>query len=143
MTPLEWLMAGNTGISSKTILHVMEGTSPPSFGVDVPYDPADFGRCHELLEAIPAYRQRLGEVARKYPAWIGLVREWDQLTAMYLEAKASGKRDAPALYDAMQALIDEGRMADGWIQTGRGCWTRGDGSAVQVGENVAVQTDGH
>lgn len=139
MTPLEWMMAGKTGTSSKTILHVMEGTPPPNCGPDVPYDPADFGRCHGLLEAIPAYRARLHEVAEKYPAWVGLVREWDKLTAMYVASKASGKWEAPSLYDAMQPLIDEGRIADGWVKTGPGSWERGTRRSVRMGANARVE----
>lgn len=122
-TPLEWMLAGDTGISSETILHVMEGTPPP-MRVDVPHDPSDFGRCHRLLEAFPTYRARLQEVAEKYPAWVGLVREWDALTEMYCAARNTGAKSAPDLYERMRELIDEGRRADGWTETAPGCWRR-------------------
>lgn len=138
MTPLEWMMAGKTGVSSKTILHVMEGTPPPSMGPDTPHDPADFGRCHGLLEAIPEYRARLGEVAEKYPAWVGLVREWNKLTAMYVESKASGNWESPSLYDAMQPLIDEGRIADGWTRTGCG-WSRDAKKIIRMGDRASIE----
>lgn len=139
MTPLEWMMAGNTGISSKTILHVMEGTPPPSMGPGVPHDPSDFGRCHDLLEAIPAYRARLNEVAAQYPEWTGLVREWDKLTKMYVASKASGKWEAPSLYDTMQPLIDEGRIAAGWVKAGPNCWERGERKIVRFGDNARIE----
>lgn len=45
MTPIEWLLSGDTGISSKTICAVMTGNKKAdSFGPDVPHDPSDFGR---------------------------------------------------------------------------------------------------
>lgn len=115
ITPLDWMMSGDTGVSSKTIMHVMEGCKPPGFGADVPHDWADFGRCHRLLEAFPSYRERLHEMAGHYPMWGPLVREWGRLTEMYLN-KDEG------LYEAMRALIDEGRLAAGWTKTGPGSW---------------------
>jgi hypothetical protein len=133
MTPLEWMMGDDTGTSSKTIMHVMEGTPPPR-SADVPSDPSDFGRCHRLLEAFPAYRARLHEVAEKYPEWVGLVREWDKLTAMYVKSKASGNWKSPSMYDAMQVLIDEGRIAAGWVNTSPGCWSRGASKSVKFGD---------
>ena len=139
MTPLEWMMCGNTGMSSETILHVMEGTPPPRMGACVPIDPSDFGRCHDLLEAFPIYRLRLGEVAQKYPEWVGLVREWDRLTAMYLAAKESGNWKSPSLYDAMQPLIDEGRIAAGWVQTAPGCWRRGEHGSYKFGDGARIE----
>lgn len=113
MTPLDWMMAGDTGVSSETIMHVMEGTQPPE-GTDVPYDRGDFGRCHRLLELFPHYRHRLREVADKYPIWVGFVREWPGLTDLYESGKAE------QLNDAMRPLVEEGRLADGWRRTDLG-----------------------
>ena len=115
MNQLDWLMSDDTGVSSKTIMHVMEGCAPPSFGVDVPHDRSDFGRCHRLLEAFPSYRDRMREVADRYPMWGPLVREWGRLTQLFLSRDAS-------LYPAMRELIDEGRIAAGWTKTGPGSW---------------------
>jgi len=115
MTPLDWLMSGDTGVSSKTIMHVMEGSQPPRFGADVPHDASDFGRCHRLLQAFPLYRSRLHEVADRYLEWGPLVREWDRLTIMYLN-----KDDG--MFAAMRQLIEEGRIDAGWTRTGPGSW---------------------
>ena len=120
MKPIDWLMAGDTGISSKAILAVMEGTRPPSWP-GTPSDPSDFGRCHRLLEHFPHYRVRLHEVVTAHPEWTGLVREWDSLTALYLEEIPSGT--APRLYARMQELNDEGLVAAGWKRTAGG-WQR-------------------
>lgn len=137
MTPLEWMMSGDTGVSSKTIMHVMEGTAAPS-DVDVPHDPSDFGRCHRLLEAFPSYAARLGEVAEKYPDWVGLVREWGTLTEMYCVALNTGAERATELYNRMEELIDEGRRAAGWTETAPGCWKRDNSLSVQIGDGVRI-----
>ena len=121
MTPIDWLLGGDTGTSSRTICAVMTGSklSGP-FGADVPHDPDDFGRCYRLLVLFPAWRARLQEVADAYPMWGPLVAAWDELTALYEEE--SRNRTAPKLYARIQVLIDEGRLAAGWTQTSPHCW---------------------
>jgi hypothetical protein len=100
----EWIASGDTGLSSETIWHVLSGRPFPSkhFRPSKPMDPADFGRCHRLLDKIPEWRARLPEVAAKYPAWSALVGAWDELTELYLEELPTGR--CPKLYDRMQAL---------------------------------------
>lgn len=116
----QWILGGDTGISSKVIWAVMMGATPAE--VDVPYDPSDFGRCHRLLQLFPEWRGRLDEVARAYPAWGPLVREWGQLEALYEEEWPTGR--APRLYTRMQALREESMKLDGWVQHAPGCWTK-------------------
>jgi hypothetical protein len=96
----KWLAGGDTGISSQTIWSVM--TRHPVARVGYPLDPADFGRCHRLLEQFPAWRARMPEVAARHPAWAGLVAEWDALTALYLRDLPTGK--FPELYERMQQI---------------------------------------
>jgi hypothetical protein len=79
-----WICGCDTGISSRTIFAVMRGTRPEFAGI--PYDAVDFGRCYRLLQRIPAWRSRLGEVAAVYPKWAPLVERWDELTTLF-EAK--------------------------------------------------------
>jgi hypothetical protein len=122
---IAWLLGSDTGVSSKTILSVMVGVEINShFGADVPQDPADFGRCYRLLFAFPEWRPRLSEVAEKYPAWGPLIRDWDALTSIYETANAKGITRMTALYSAMQVLIDEGRLADGWERVGTSGWRK-------------------
>jgi hypothetical protein len=103
MTADEWLTCGDTGLSSITIWSVMTGRKPPRFRPSVPIDPADFGRCHRLLQRFPEWRVRLGEVGAAYPEWAGLVRCWDELTALYEQELPRGT--APKLYARMQGLL--------------------------------------
>jgi hypothetical protein len=127
MSPLQWITGGDTGISSKTIWAVMmDAVDPHGDGFnryDVPYDPSDFGRCYRLLNHFPEWKLRLGEVAKHFPAWVGLVREWDRLTALFEEEAPNYK--CPKLYAAMKPLIEEGRIAGGWVQISPGYWKNG------------------
>ena len=124
---LWWITNGEVGTSSKTIWAVMmdcvDKHGPNAwYEYGVPHDPADFSRCWKLLKLIPEWRVRLPEVAEVFPVWIGFVREWDQLTKMYEDALMSDTGKAPEMYEFMEKLEDEGRIADGWIQTGPGSW---------------------
>jgi hypothetical protein len=87
----EWLGSWDTGISSRTIYHVLRGTpwSGP-FRPDVPHDPADFGRCYRLLKVAP-------------PEWRANLARWDDLTRLYEEEEPTGK--APKLYALMRELL--------------------------------------
>lgn len=137
MTPIEWLLSGDTGISSKTICAVMTGSKKAdSFGPDVPHDPSDFGRCYRLLQNFPEWRARLPEVAAAYPIWGPMVAAWDELTALYEQEKQNKSGMAPKLYERMRTLIDEGRLADGWEKTGPGCWRGPKREEVGMGGGV-------
>jgi hypothetical protein len=121
---IEWLLGGDTGISSKTILSVMTGIQSGEGYTSVPSDPSDFGRCYRLLFRFPEWRKRLPEVAKKYPAWGPLIREWDAMTEAYEAAQVARITHLSELYDHMQLLIDEGRLADGWEKVGTGSWRK-------------------
>jgi hypothetical protein len=100
-----WLAGGDTGTSSLTIWSVMTGQPMPKGRCPgIPRDPADFGRCHRLLETFPAWRARLPKVAERFPAWAGLVAAWDELTELYLEELPSGQ--GPRLYARMTEIIE-------------------------------------
>ena len=122
MTPTQWLLSNDTGISSETICTVMLGEehSHP----DYPHDPSDFGRCYRLLSHFPEWKDRLQEVADRYPIWGPLVSEWDELTELYLEELPSNR--APKLYARMKELIDEGRLATGWVKKNEYTWEMPD-----------------
>ncbi len=94
-----WFTGGDTGTSSKTIWSVMTGEHVDRRGI--PYDPADFGRCHRLLEKFPQWRARLHEMAI-VPGWEPLAEHWDELTALYLEELPTDV--APKLWARMREL---------------------------------------
>jgi hypothetical protein len=101
--PLAWITNGDTGTSSETIWGVMMGR--PVRREDIPYDPADFGRCYRLLKVMPSWRARLSEVADKYSQWKPLIDAWDELTALYEKELPSGL--CPKLYARMRQLRGE------------------------------------
>lgn len=106
MSPVDWLLSDDTGVSSKTIFRVMVGASIPEapWHNDIPYDPADLGRCYRLLQLFPEWRGRLSEVSAKFPDWVPFVNEWDSLTALYEEELAENTGKAPRLYERMYQI---------------------------------------
>jgi hypothetical protein len=129
-TLAEWLAGRDTGISSRTICGVIAGVGMPE-DPGVPRDPSDFGRCYRLLALFPSWRAELARVAGRFPAWTPIVREWDRLTALYLEEL--GGVSAPKLYAAMRELVEEGMVLDGWKKDGPGSWSRGHESSLSLG----------
>ena len=90
-----WLLLGETGVSSETIAYALSGIKPETTVLadgtltrrphrwDIPHDAADFRRCLLLLEYIPEWRERLPEVAERFPAWKPIVEHWDELEYIY------------------------------------------------------------
>jgi len=103
MTPEQWIVGRDTGISSITIWAVMMGVKPswPS----VPLDPSDFGRCFRMLCLIPGWRARLPEVASVYPEWTRLVGHWQEIESLYMEECSRADGMALKTYARMQELI--------------------------------------
>lgn len=107
-----WVVGDDTGISSKMIFAKMLGAeSAPSMPKHShPRDPDDFGRCYRLLDRVPQWRARIGEMADISPTWRRLAEHWDELTALYEEEIGTGcDRFAhfgrgPRLYARMKAL---------------------------------------
>jgi len=128
MKPEQWIINGRVGTSSKTIWAVMMDAILPSRkhsrDYSVPHDPDDFSRCWKLLVFFPEWKERLLEVAKVFPAWVGFVREWDKLTAMYEALLAEDKHYSREMYDFMQTLEKEGMLADGWTQDSPSAWHR-------------------
>lgn len=118
---LAWITSDDTGISSKTIWAVMMGAVADDGRYGRPYDGDDFGRCHRLLELIPEWKSRLGEVATRFPEWAPIVREWPQIEAAYLaDIKDNGGRSCKII----NGLHDESMKAGGWVQTSPRSWSR-------------------
>ncbi|MFO1080834.1 MAG: DUF2312 domain-containing protein [Reyranellaceae bacterium] len=77
-----WAASSDTGASSKAILGVMTG-APPKGWYCYPSDSDDFGRCARLLEAVPEWRPRIGEMVAVGPEWGAIAGAWDELDAMH------------------------------------------------------------
>lgn len=109
---LQWVYGCDTGTSSLTIFLTLKSTKrflpwehmPPhqDFLPGVPHDPDDFGRCYRLLELFPEWRERLAEVAAKYPMWQPFVVAWPGMEALWREESPSG--ECPKLYEVLKAI---------------------------------------
>jgi hypothetical protein len=98
-----WLLNGNVGISSKTMAAIALGATDMSgWKVDAPHDPADFGRCYKLVQAVPEIRAHFPRIAKKVKPFAGIIREWDELARIYERDKPKG--ESPELYNRIREL---------------------------------------
>ena len=125
---LGWRQGRDTGASSIALWGVLMGTTSDG---STPWDVDDFGRCERLLKAVPEWRARLPEMAARFPIWTGLVREWPRLVELYHAHVAGPCYPDPsasvrwkAFGAVIDPLIDEGRIADGWVRTSPTSWHR-------------------
>ena len=114
---LEWAMSRDTGRSSEAIAAHMLGCRGET---SYPHDNDDLGRCIRLLDKIPEWRPRLGEMASVSPMWKALAENWAELEALYREDPQSER-----LYARMKALLRPAEDASGRI--------------VRIGKNISVE----
>ena len=81
---LNWLLSGDTGASSESIMRVMEGVPGPCY---TPLDLPDVGRCVRLLDRVPEYRERLAEMGKASEYWAALLPHWGELEQFYRDQK--------------------------------------------------------
>ena len=75
---LDWLIHGETGISSRAILETALTGKAPEKALP-PLDPGDFRRCILMLERVPAARAGLRTLGEKSREWQMLGEGWDEL----------------------------------------------------------------
>ena len=75
---LDWLIHGETGISSRAILETALTGKAPEKALP-PLDAGDFRRCILMLERVPAARARLRTLGEKSREWQMLGECWDEL----------------------------------------------------------------
>lgn len=99
LRPEQWIVSGETGLSSRAIWAVMMGAviEPlPRFGYPPPRDPDDFRRCLLLFSYFPEWRVRIGEVAEKFPEWRPVVAAWGDIERVLYDELLRG--EAPETY---------------------------------------------
>lgn len=77
---IQWLCSGETGLSSKTMVCIHTGNE---IGFRAPRDVADFRRCWFLVEAVPEIRNSFPLIAKRCPAFKGVIENWDVISAAY------------------------------------------------------------
>lgn len=109
---LDWIASGDTGLSSEAIWAHMAGSrmlDNDRRGYSFPHDPDDLGRCLRLLDAVPEWKARIGEMAQHSPYWAALVARWDELAkCMEDEVGIAWQkgRSAPKTYALMREILD-------------------------------------
>lgn len=113
---LDWIVGRDTGVSSEAIWTHMMGRKPSEkWPGNWPHDPDDLGRCVRLLELIPEWRSRIGEMASYGRGWAALVPHWAALTTLLAqeigpEFKPGRDKRAPLTYAAMKSFLAEANI---------------------------------
>lgn len=103
---LDWMVTGETGISSKTIACHLAGLPRPQFSCH-PLDPADFNRCLLLLKAVPELRPLLPRMSELSEVWASLVERWDEVEHSFVNEVGwnwSNGHRAQRTYDLMKRI---------------------------------------
>lgn len=122
----EWLVSGDTGVSSETIVAIALGARVGRF--DIPRDCGDFGRCYRLLKKVPELIDAMPLVAEVCPKWQPLVQNWEELTSLY-ELDMSDKKKLGDLAlknrcnSRIKELYDDCMIAAGFTKE-CGSWRR-------------------
>lgn len=105
-----WLVRGQRGISSNTIVQHLLGMPNLLTHAGHPYDPSDLLRCRLLLEAVPAMKSEFPRMASLSPEWKRLVENWQELCNI-MDAEVPEWRNpyinanAPKTYAFMKAVL--------------------------------------
>lgn len=106
---LAWREDGDVGLSSKAIYCHMMGQDDPD-DYNHPLDPADLNRCLLLLDLIPEWKPRIGEMARYGQWWKDLVKHWDEISARFIDEAGLGwskAKRAPKTYALMKKVMEQ------------------------------------
>ncbi len=98
---IQWLKTGERGVSSEAIFsHLTNIPLNGIGGMSPPYDLGDFRRCQTLLDAVPAFRERLHEMSSVSDYWAAIVTRWDEIADLVT------RRETVAARDLMRNLFD-------------------------------------
>jgi hypothetical protein len=113
---VNWLLTGNRGASSNAMYYTMFDIPEQDEKMDHPWDPADFRRCLEFLDAAGLEnRYRLEKLSSLSPEWTALIARWDELTRCFTEERETNleSKTAPKTYVLMQAIFEDVRQSAG------------------------------
>lgn len=124
ITPLEWALGRDTGISSEAICAVMAGCNTELGKSCYPSDNGDFGRCYRLLKLFPEWEARIEEMGEVCPGWKPIAENWQELKALYERDEKVG-HGLRLCYKRLRELSRECKLAEGWVELGEGSWRLG------------------
>lgn len=113
---LDWASYRDIGISSNTLLFATTGKSVYGDSRDIPHDYSDFKRCLKLYNSVRRVKERFPEVAKAFPKWIPIVREWQKLVSL------SATPDE--CYNYLRSLREECYECDGYEKVAEGHWSK-------------------
>ncbi|WP_218832931.1 hypothetical protein [Serratia fonticola] len=95
-----WLASDDTGLSSKFMASVLTG----EFKAEnhYPRDPADFGRCLRLVNAVPGLAEKIGDMSQHGNHWAVVAAHWDEWVEIYRS------KDFTRLHRLMRACYEAG-----------------------------------
>jgi hypothetical protein len=103
MTLNEWIIYGETGISSKTMWAAITGAVSQELEsgyFDIPHDSDDFSRCYKFWKQCNLTREQLNKVKETFNWWAPYIDHWDELAAMY-------ERGCGGMYKYMSTLRNQ------------------------------------
>lgn len=86
---IQWLTNGDTGLSSKSMLYILSDRKYAfqktfeKFGLCLPSDSDDFGRCYRLIKLIPELKENFNKLSDVSPNWELFVDNWEKLSHLY------------------------------------------------------------
>lgn len=109
MTLDEWIINGETGVSSKVMWACLKGVDINRNYGGIPYDPGDFSRCYKLVKECNLTFPELYIISKKLPHWKPYLDNWEILSDMYEENIKTNwqKKDEIGMYAFMKILERE------------------------------------
>jgi hypothetical protein len=77
-----WLASDDTGLSSLYMASKLTGMFEAKYAY--PRDPADFGRCLRLIEAVPELESKISDMSQHGKEWAVVAARWHEWAAMSL-----------------------------------------------------------
>lgn len=96
----DWLASDDTGMSSLFMASKLTGMFEAEYAY--PHDPADFGRCLRLVEAVPELESKIRDMSQHGKEWAVVAANWHEWAEVY--RADDGKR----LYRLMQLCYEGG-----------------------------------
>jgi hypothetical protein len=103
----EWIIYGETGISSKTMWAAITGSYNEEYRYmeyrvfDIPKDADDFSRCYKFFKLCNLSDKHLRKVKEVFPFWGPYIDNWSELVRLYEE------NNSRVMYEYMCTLRDE------------------------------------